>query len=231
MSVAAVRRSGAGGAGATSCSGATSRADAFALVAAALALACASPAPPPPVATSQPPPASELDGGFRSVEAAGQGLELDLPDADGWRHDGREARSFVAVHPATGSRLLIRAWMAVAIARPDDCEREMRLLRPELPALAPAERIEDRSLHVAGDHTARLVAGVVPSRAAASELEGHALLFGSDGRRCLALVYSTSARGMSAPRVIGERLGSMTRVTFERVRRLGIEERVQVPRR
>jgi hypothetical protein len=45
------------------------------------------------------------------------------------------------------------------------------------------------------------------------------------------LIYSTSARGDAAPRSIGERLGALTQVTFERVRRLGIDQRVRVQRR
>jgi hypothetical protein len=173
----------------------------------------------------------ELSAGWGRIEATGQGLELDLPDADGWRHDGRDARSFVAVHAATRSRLLVRAWGADAAARPEDCERALRQLRPELPVLAPEQRVEERALRVAGDHAARLVAGVLPSPGSTSALAGHALLFASDGRRCLALVYSTSAKGEAAPRIIGERLAVMTRVTLEGVRRLDIDQRVQMPRR
>lgn len=199
----------------------------------ALALGCARSEPARSGAAPAPDAervASGLDTRFRPVEAAGQGIEIDLPDADGWRRDARERRSFVAVHPATGSRLMVRAWSAGAVVRPDGCERELRQLVPDLPRLAPAERVEERALRVAGDHAAQLVAGVVPSPEAPGALAGHALLFGSAGRRCLALIYSTAARGGAAPRVIGERLGSMIRVSFERARRLGVEERVQVQR-
>jgi hypothetical protein len=198
----------------------------------AVAIGCAPPPEPPRQPQAAPRAAgAELATGFGSVEATGQGLELDLPDPGGWRHDARDARSFVAVHAATRSRLLVRAWSAGDIARPADCERELRVLRPELPALAPEMRLEERSLRVAGDHAARLEAGVAPSREAAGALDGYALLFASDGRHCLALVYCTSAQGEAAPRVIGERLGAMTRITFERVRGLGIEQRARVPRR
>jgi hypothetical protein len=205
-------------------------------VAWALGAGCAPPPEPPrraeaTLASSE----DELGSEFGSVEATGQGLELDLPDTPGWRHDARDERSFVAVHAATRSRLIVKAWNADSIARPDDCEQQLRQLRPELPVLAPEQRIEERSLRVAGDHTARLMAGVVPSpgprRDGGAVLFGHALLFGSDGRHCLALIYSTSAQGGAAPRSVGERLGAMTRVTFERVRRLGIDQRVRVERR
>jgi hypothetical protein len=174
-----------------------------------LAVACAPPPEPPRRAEAPAASAAELSTGLGSVEATGQGLELDLPDADRWRH----------------------AWSADSAARPEDCERALRRLRPELPVLAPEQRVEERTLRVAGDHAGRLMAGVVPSPESASALAGFALLFASDGRHCLALIYSTSAEGEAAPRIIGERLGAMTRVTFDRVRRLGIEQRVRVPRR
>jgi hypothetical protein len=198
----------------------------------ALGVACAPPSEPPRsvAAVGSGAAGDELGTGFRSVEATGQGLELELPDAGGWRHDTHDTRSFVALHAATRARLMVRAWIAEAMARPDDCEQQLRRLRPELPALAPEERVEERALRVAGGHAARLMAGVVPSPGSPSALDGHALLFASEGRRCLALIYSTSAQGPAAPRIIGGRLATITRVTFERVRRLGIDERVRVPR-
>lgn len=197
-----------------------------------VAIGCAPPPEPPRRAEAHRAESSGgLSGGWGRVEATGQGVELELPDADGWRHDARDPRSFVAVHAATRSRLLVRAWNADAVARAEDCERELRQQRPELPLIAPEERVEERTLDAAGDPAARLMAGVLPSAEAAGVLAGYALLFASDGRHCLALVYSTSAQGAAGPRIIGERLGAMTRVTLERVRRLDIEERVRVPRR
>ena len=175
------------------------------------------------------PVASGLDAGFRSVEARGQGLELLLPDADGWRHDPRDTRAWVATHAATRSRLLARVWRADRIVRAADCERELRELRPDLPTLEPEERIEQRRLRVAGDFSAELTTGAV--HANASELTGHGLSFGSDGRECLALVFTTQAEGDAAARQVGERLGIVSRTIFERVRRLDIMGRVVVPRR
>ena len=172
--------------------------------------------------------ASGLDAGFRSVEARGQGLELLLPDADGWRHDPRERRTWVATHAATRSRLLVRMWSADSIVRPADCERQLRELRPDLPTLEPDERIEQRRLTVAGDVAAELTSGAV--HAHGSALTGHGLLFGSDGRHCLALVFSTQAEGETAARQVGDRLAIVSRALFERVRRLDIRERVVVPR-
>lgn len=229
-----------------------------------LLLSCAaSPPPPPERMLPAPAVASGLDAGFRSVEASGQGLEFLLPDADGWRHDPRDTHSWVATHAATRSRLLARSWKADSIVRAADCERQLRALRPDLPALAPEERMERRELTVAGDYAAELTTGaraschqsepgqirafaygpcstsgeirraarVSPASADDGALAGYGLLFGSDGRRCLALVFATWAEGGSAARQVGERLGIVSRAVFERVRRLDIPARVLVPRR
>ncbi len=180
-------------------------------------------------ATPEPAPeASGLDAGFRSVEARGQGLELLLPDADGWRHDPRDTRTWVATHAATRSRLLARSWRADSIVRAADCERQLRELRPALPALLPEERIEQRRLTITGDVAAELTTGAVATNG--SVLAGHGLLFGSDGRHCLALVFTTHAEGDAAARLVGERLGIVSRTVFERVRRLDIPARIVVPR-
>jgi hypothetical protein len=192
----------------------------------ALALACAAPEVPAPAA-----PASEArrpphDAGFRRVKASGQGLELFLPDADGWQHDAREPRSWVATHAATRSRLVARTWRSDAIAKVAECERQMRAWRPDLPALPPEARLETRKLRLAGDTAAELWSGASRARPASGELFGYAQLVGSDGRHCLYLGYTTSADGDDVTRVIGQRLAVITRV-FERVRRLDIGDSVR----
>lgn len=176
------------------------------------------------------PRASGLDTGFRSVEARGQGLELLLPDADGWRHVPRDTRNWVATHAATRSRLLARSWRAESIVHAADCERQLRELRPDLPKLEPEQRIEQRRVVVARDFSAELTTGAAGPEAAAGTFTGHGLLFGSDGRQCLALVFTTSAEGDAAARRVGERLGIVSRTLFERVRRLDIPARVIAPR-
>jgi hypothetical protein len=180
---------------------------------------------PPPAA----PVTSGLEAGARVIEVAGQGLELLLPDAARWRHDAREARSWVITHAATGSRLVARAWRANDVVHVADCEHQMRTWRPDWPTIAPIDRLETRALTVAGDYAAELWSAVTTRRD--GTLVGLAQLSASDGRQCLCLAYSTSAEGPLASRVIGERLGVMTRLAFERVRRLDISERVVVPRR
>jgi hypothetical protein len=202
-----------------------------ALLALGLLMSCsASPTRLREPAPVQPAPvASGLDTGFRSVEARGQGLELLLPDADGWRHDPRDTRAWIATHASTRSRLLARTWRAGSIVRAGDCERLLRELRPDLPTLGREQQLERRPLKLAGDYAADLTTGAVASGERTAALAGHALLFGSDGRQCLALVFSTHAEGDTAARQVGDRLGIISRI-FERVRRLDIPTRVVVPR-
>jgi hypothetical protein len=175
--------------------------------------------------------ASGFEGGARSIEATGQGLELSLPDAAGWRHDPRQRATWVARHAATRSLLLARTWHADTIVRTEDCESQMRLWRPDLPALDDEARIESRKLSLAGGYAARLTSGARAARAPGGAVFGHALLFGSDGRSCVCLAFSTSAEGAGAARAVGERLAVMSRLVFERARRIGIEARLAVPPR
>lgn len=180
-----------------------------------------------PLATE--PAAAGLDADFGLVEATGQGILLPLPDADAWRRDPRESRTWVARHTATQSRLLARTFRADGVARGDDCERQMRLWRRDLPVIPPEARVESRRVRLDGDFAGELV--TYAEGPIAHAVTGNALLFASDGRQCLCLVFSTSAEGADAASIVGARLGSITRVGFERVRRIGIEASVRAPER
>jgi hypothetical protein len=187
--------------------------------------------PATPAAARPEPLASGFDGTLRTIEARGQGLELTLPDASGWRHDPRQRATWVATHAATGSVLVARTWRADTISRPEDCEREMRLWRPDLPVLRSEERFESRQLSLAGGYVASFTSGARSTAAPGRLVLGHAQLFASDGRSCMCLAFSTSAEGADAARAIGERLALVSRLVFERARRIGIDARLAVPRR
>jgi hypothetical protein len=191
---------------------------------------CAAPEtrPPPSAPAVVEPAAARLDGDFGLVEAAGQGVLLPLPDADAWRRDPRETRTWVARHPATQSRLIVRTFRADGVARGEDCERQMRLWRPDLPVLPPEARAETRRLRLDGDLAGELLTA---ADGPAHAVTGHALLFASDGRQCLCLVFSTSAEGDGAASTVGARLASVARVSFERARRIPIEADVRAPER
>jgi hypothetical protein len=167
----------------------------------------ASPAPPP---REEHAPASGFAAGARVIEAKGQGLEFPLPDASGWRWDQHEKHSWVA--------------------RLEDCEREARSFRRELPVFTPAEIISESDRLLAGTYRGRVTVGVRPGPASAPErVLGDVLGFGSDARACLMLAFSTSAAGPGARQIIAERLATIAGTVFERARRLEIEGRVSVP--
>jgi hypothetical protein len=193
-------------------------------------LACAAPETPPaaPPTVAAEPAAARLDDDFGLVEATGQGILMTLPDADAWRRDARETRTWVARHTATHSRLLVRTFRADGVARGEDCERQLRLWRRDLPVLPADARAETRRLRLAGDFAGDLLTA---AEGPAHAVTGHALLFASDGRQCLCLVFSTSAEGASAASIVGARLASVARVSFERARRIPIEADVRAPGR
>jgi hypothetical protein len=165
-----------------------------------------------------------------SVEAKGQGLEFPLPDREGWRRDSTETRSWVAQHRATGSRLVVRAWQHDSVARAEDCEQQARMWRPDLPELAPSDVLLAREGTIAGIYQSQITLGVQADEGGAGVVRGHALAFGSDARSCLMLVFSTIAAGPNGPREVAERLGIVDQAVFGRARRLGIHDRVVVPR-
>jgi hypothetical protein len=126
---------------------------------------------------------------------------------------------------------LVRAWHFDAIARPEDCEREARLFRRELPRFEPAEIIAQSERLLAGSYRGRVTVAVRATPASAEDrVLGNVLGFGSDARDCLMLAFSTSASGRGARQIIAERLATIAGTVFERARRLEIEGRVNVPR-
>jgi hypothetical protein len=161
-----------------------------------------------------------FDAGYRNVEVLGQNLVLELPDAEGWRREGHERQGWEATHARTGSRLVARTWRSDGRVGPGDCERQMRVWRPELPSLSPELRVDQHREAVA-DYAADVVAGV---DARTLEASGLVSIFGSEGRECLCLVFSTSARGVGASATVAGRLGTMSRL-LERARRVKVQAR------
>jgi hypothetical protein len=201
---------------------------------AVLCAACAAQplAPESPVRADAPSPASSGFGdGLRTIEAKGQGLAFPLPDPAGWRLDKREQHSWVALHGRSSSQLVVRAWHFEGIPRADDCERQARVWRKDLPQFTPAEVVAENERLLAGAYRGRVTVGVRAAPSSTPErLFGDVLGFGSDARDCLMLAFSTSAAGPGARQVIAERLAAIAGTVFERARRLQIEQRVNVPR-
>lgn len=184
---------------------------AVALVAAG-ALACGP--PPAPPAPPAPPPApaaagADLRGGaFGEVRSDRFGVVFSLPDARGWQVDDRSTPWLVARHDASDSTLLVRTWREDENATRERCEAKARLWR-DLPRREGASVFERRRVDVPRGFDTRVDLGVVPSRAGAP-VGGFALAFGGWARRCFAFVYTTSAGGAEAGRVLADRLAAMS---------------------
>jgi hypothetical protein len=117
------------------------------------------------------------------------------------------------------------------VARTEDCERQARSWRPELPQAAREELLEQREQVLAGVYQATIVLFVRSATPApGGALEGHALAFGSDARSCLMMAFSTLSSGARATDDIAERLSVVAEGVFGRARRVGIGERIVVPR-
>lgn len=167
---------------------------------------------------------------YRVIHALGQGIEFPLPDAANWRHDRRDERSWVARHRATSSALVVRVFRHDRVARAGDCERQARIWRPDLPRPLPSEVLETGARTFADVYAGELTVFVRRAGGAGGGLLGHILAFGSDAQSCLMLAFSTEARGPDAESEVALRLSALVHSVFARAHRLGIGERVQVPR-
>jgi len=160
------------------------------------------------------------------VSSVAQGVDFVLPGAASWRLEDDPQRGLVARHASTESRLVVRAWHPDALTRRQSCETQARVLFADLPSLTGGP-IEQRRLALAKDFELELEANVEP--APAGGLAGHVLAFGGDGRRCLAVVFSTRAAGGRAEHVLAERLGTIIESVFARMRLRSIDDRVYRP--
>jgi len=172
-------------------------------------------------------PAPAFGAGLRRVSSPAQGVDFVLPGAAGWRIEDDARRGLVGQHAATQSRLFVRAWQPDALTRRQSCDAQARASFPALPAPS-AEAIEQRRLVLAKDFELSLEAAVEP--APEGGVAGYAVALGGDGRRCLAVVFSTRAEGARAEHALAERLGTIIESLFARLRLRSIDDRVFSPR-
>jgi hypothetical protein len=132
----------------------------------------------------------------------------------------------VARHAATRSELVARTWRAARLVNKDDCERQARLWRPEIPDVPPDSVLETRRIDAPPGFTTELRVGAAPL-ALTREIRGYALAFGTMVGRCYALVYTTIDGGAGAEASVGRRLAVVADEIVPQVRFLSIEERVR----
>lgn len=151
-------------------------------------------------------------------------LDVPLPERGAWRVDDSSSAWLVARHAASASELLVRTWTASRLARPSDCEQQVRLWRPDLPVPGADTQVDRQVLDVPSGYRTDLVVAVQPRKPG---IEGVALAFGAAVGRCYALVYTTSAVGPGAESAVGRRLAIVVDGIVRRVRVLTIEDRIR----
>jgi hypothetical protein len=201
------------------------------------AQACApSPDRPGPAAQPLPRPASSADipdarwGRFPSRRFD---LVVALPDGKSWRIDDHSSRWLVASHAASGSHLWARTWREPTLANRARCEARAREWAPKLPALERAQLIDRRIVPAvpAPGFDTEIVAGIEPPQASpqGERVQGFVTAFGAEGKKCVAIVFTTSLQGASAAARLGDRLALGTSIVEAVAFRSELEPDVHAP--
>jgi hypothetical protein len=148
-----------------------------------------------------------------------------LPDARGW-HASASGTFTLLEHRATESRLVLRVWLAPRLVRPERCEADARLARPNLPGGEATGVVEERRLAAPAGFDVRLVVGVEPS---GGGVHGYALAVGAATNRCYVAAYETDSAGERADQRVAERLAVVVSGVLETLRVPSAESRALPP--
>jgi hypothetical protein len=178
-----------------------------------IAAACSPTAPPPraPALRASASAATSIDlvdarwGRFVSKRFD---LSMQLPDGHEWRIDDHKTNWMVAIHPGSSSVLRARIWREPSIVGRAACEQRARDWTRDIPVVQDS-RVVDR--HPAPElpepgYDTEVVTGVVRAQAASGSADGYVIAFGASMKRCFAVVFTTSARGVDASERLGDRL-------------------------
>jgi len=147
-----------------------------------------------------------------------------LDDAGRWREEN--GGSFTVLeHAASRSRLSVRLSRAARLVRPDECEAEARLARPDLPRIDPEAVIDSRPLAAPEGFNGSVRVGV--DLGPSGSTHGFVLAVGAAVGRCFVLAFETSADGASSARIVGDRLRAATDIIVPSVELRSIDERVR----
>jgi hypothetical protein len=194
---------------------------AFAGAALAVAVACScgpqhqparQPAPAP--STSSAAPGGLPDIRWGRFPSKRFDLSVPLPDGPAWRIDDHRTNWLVATHPASSSTVRARMWREPGLMSRERCEARAREWTRDIPVLQEARILERRAASEvpAPGFDTELVTGVARADAATGTVEGFAMAFGASMKRCVALVFTTSASGPDASLRVGDRLGVGARI-------------------
>ncbi len=158
-----------------------------------LATAACGPAPsaarapaPPKVAAPEAFPREEAR--WPKFHSARFRVSVPLPDGKLWRVDDHTQPELRAVHPATGSRLVLSAWSESELMNRERCEERARnrgLVEESL------STVEDAVTVGPDAYDTRVWVAVKPGKDTSAPVVGHVYAFGAFIRRCLFLDFAT----------------------------------------
>lgn len=203
-----------------------------------LVVGCGGQAPvatvPPPPSSAPPPEAPRasvdlLGEDWGEVESPEYPLVVRLPQARAWQVDDAERNWLELTHSRSSSSVRIRSWRAGRRARPVDCREQASLWVPAIRELTEDQRVAEHDLSVPEGFITHVELFAVPLSAPDEllEVEGRVLAFGAAPMRCIAVLFSTRARGTGADRVVAERLGLWADDALPHLRMRGIADRVR----
>lgn len=188
------------------------------------------PAPPPapaPITTAAPAPPPAFAGNAGTFRSERFSLRLPLPDGRAWRIDDHGSTWLTAAHPPSSSALAVRSWTEEGRVPRTRCEERARLRRA-LPDRAGADILQDRAVDAPAGFDTQLVVGVAAAKPGAP-IAAFALAIGARAHRCFVWSYTTTAEGLGAERVVGERLAIMIETSLMKAA-IDDELRPQIPR-
>ena len=154
-------------------------------------------------------------------------LSIPLPNRSGWKMKPQRSSFLVLEHAATASTLLVGLWREDDRMNAETCETRARLLR-DLPKRSDNVLSSD-TVAVPEEFNTQVDLGFRQEKEGAP-LSGWALAFGGLGRECFAFIYTTTAAGDGAERIVGDRLAVIKTLTLEGIeRRIGGEVQREAP--
>lgn len=150
---------------------------------------------------------------FKTVHSDRFGFSLDLPDAASFEIKDQKDPWFVAIHPQTGSTVLVRSWREYELMNRVSCEQRARLYR-DLPGRELGTVIEDRRIDVPPEHDT-MVEVRVHEKSESPRFIGSALAFGGWAHRCFAFVFATTDDDET---IVAARLSTIVHGTLERMK-------------
>lgn len=157
----------------------------------------------PPPGGGKPPEYTSDDGAWGKFHSKRFQLTVPLPDGRAWKIDDHRAPELVALHPATGSRLVVLATQEEELMNRQRCEDRARARG--WVAKSTLTTVEDR-VHVGPDAYDSRVWVAIDAAKEGGGLEGHVYLFGAFLRRCLLVHLSTTVPSATDQEVLASRL-------------------------